>query len=123
MAIAGESAALVMFAIRSAVKLAQQSRAAYVDATRGRALTLPLPDFDPAPDAVSAANYFAGPGVPHIVRRPRLQALLAIPARAPEENEELMFFHDECFLLDLAQRKIKLRPRHASALMSEAGTK
>src|SRR5262245_35698694 len=107
MAFAGESAALVMFAIRSAIKLAQQSRAAYVDSTRARALALPLPDFAPAPDAVSAANYFAGPGVAHIAGMPQLRALLALSARTLEQDEELKAFHDECFLLDLAQQGIK----------------
>src|SRR5262245_30002076 len=108
MAFAGDSAALVMFAIRSAIKLAQQSRAAYVDATRARALTLPLPDFDPAPDAVSAANYFEGPGAAHIAGRPQIRELLDLgDQRKPEQNEELMALHDECFLLDLANRGIK----------------
>jgi len=108
----GDSAALVMFAIRSAVKLAQQSREAYVDATRDRPLTLPLPNFDPNPDPVAAVNYFAGPsGRSHLAGQPRLQALLDVPKsgrdRTPQENDELMKFHDECRLLDLAQRKIE----------------
>ena len=38
-------AELIMFAIRSAIKLGQQSREAYVDATRRTALVLPLPSF------------------------------------------------------------------------------
>jgi hypothetical protein len=40
-----DSAALILFAIRSAVKLTQQIRLAYVDSTRRRELVLPLPKF------------------------------------------------------------------------------
>jgi hypothetical protein len=106
MAIAGESAALVMFAIRSAIKLAQQSRAAYVDATRARALTLPLPDFNPQPDVGSALSYFVvAPGKTHIDAQPRIQELVATRPRTPEQDEELMTFYDECLLLDLGGQK------------------
>jgi hypothetical protein len=46
MATVGEFAPLAMFAIRSAVKLAPSSGAAYVDIAHGPALNLSLPDFD-----------------------------------------------------------------------------
>ena len=49
-----DSAALVLFAIRSALKLGQQLRLAYVDNTKRRELVLPLPNFFSSPDVVSA---------------------------------------------------------------------
>jgi len=49
---------VIMFAIKSALKLGGASRAAYVDSTRRREITLPLPDFDQTPDFGSAMEYF-----------------------------------------------------------------
>ena len=71
-----DSAALVLFAIRSGLKLGQQLRLAYVDNTRRRELVLPLPNFFSSPDVVSATNYFAGPGARHVAASARLAALL-----------------------------------------------
>ena len=53
-----DSAALVMFAIRSAVKLSQQARLAYVDSTRRRQLVLPLPHFEIQTNEVDAVDFF-----------------------------------------------------------------
>lgn len=53
-----DSAALVLFAIRSAVKLSQQVRLAVVDATRRRSITLPLPNFFTDTDELDAADWF-----------------------------------------------------------------
>ena len=47
---------IVIFAIRSALKLGEQARAAYVDSTRQRALVLPLPDFAPGTSFIGAVN-------------------------------------------------------------------
>ena len=54
-----DSAALILFAIRSAVKLSQQVRLAVVDSTRRRSITLPLPKFFAATDEVDAENWFS----------------------------------------------------------------
>jgi len=51
---------LVLFAIRSAVKLGQQARLAYVDSTRRRAITLPLPSIPPETIG-PALTYFDDP--------------------------------------------------------------
>src|ERR1700710_2528468 len=40
-----ETAALILFAIQSALKLGAQARQAYVESTIGAAVVLPLPDF------------------------------------------------------------------------------
>ncbi len=58
-----DSAALVLFAIRSVVKLSQQIRTAYVDATRRRELTLPLPNFYAKTDSTDAAEFFSTDGL------------------------------------------------------------
>ena len=100
-------AELIMFAIRSAIKLGQQSREAYVDATRRRELVLPLPNFPTAITVDSAGGYFIGEGVRHVQRSARLGALVDKwknrTALAPAELEELRVFRCECFVQDLTE--------------------
>jgi hypothetical protein len=103
-----DSAALVLFAIRSALKLSQQLRMAYVENTRRRELVLPLPNFFASPDVVSATNYFAGPGARHVAASGRLAALLHKQKQPGEvliesEQSELCACHAEFFNVDLAQ--------------------
>ena len=50
----------VLFAIRGALKLGMQARAAYVDATRRRALVLPILDFQ---FTSTVAHYLDGPDI------------------------------------------------------------
>src|SRR6185295_5401577 len=98
-------AELIMFAIRSAIKLAQQSRVAYVDATRRRELVLPLPNFPAAITVDDAGGYFAGPGVRYVLRPSPLAELVdrwnARAALRPEDTIELMRLRRECFVRDL----------------------
>jgi hypothetical protein len=100
-------AELIMFAIRSAIKLGQQSREAYVDATCRRALVLPLPNFPTAVTVDSAGGYFIGEGERHVKRPSRLAELVdkwkARSALAPGEAEELHVFRSESFVQDLAE--------------------
>ena len=100
-------AELIMFAIRSAIKLGQQSRAAYVDATRRRELVLPLPNFPTEITADSAGGYFVGAGVRHVQQSPRLAVLVdKWKARTPladAERDELRVFRCECFVQDLTE--------------------
>jgi len=53
-----ETASIILFGIQSAIRLGQQARQAYVDSTRNRALVLPLPNFNPVPNAGSALIYY-----------------------------------------------------------------
>src|ERR1051326_2772316 len=103
-----DSAALVLFAIRSALKLGQQLRLAYVENTRRRELILPLPNFFSSTDVVSAMNYFAGPGARHVAASARLAAMLQQlqqpgALQGETEESELCAFHAEFFNVDLAQ--------------------
>lgn len=91
---------IVLFAIRGALKLGQQARAAYVDSTRGRALVLPLPDFEPEGSFVGAVNFFRELTVE---APPQLVALVAKMLR----NE--VFTHTEEQLLIDYQNDILLR--------------
>ena len=102
-----DAAAIVMFAIRSSIKLGLQMRQAYVDATKRRELILPLPNFFSAPDIVSATNYFAGPGKAFVSKSQPLADLLkkrAASGLSAEEEAEVITFHAEFFNLDLATR-------------------
>lgn len=103
-----DSAALVIFAISSSIKLGQQIRQACVDAAKGRPLVLPLPNFFSQPDVVSAANYFAGPGAAHVTPDSQLSRLLQkrkSPGQVltPGEEEHLLGYHVEFFNLDLVR--------------------
>ncbi len=53
-----ETAGIILFAIQSAIRLGRQFRQAYVDSARNRALVLPLPNFNPEPNAGSALIYY-----------------------------------------------------------------
>lgn len=92
---------IVLFAIQSAVKLAGQSREAYVDSTRRRELVLPLPNFRPSPGIGAALSYFKELA-PDISEPQKLRALLdkiiAGSALTPEEQQELILFHSERLL-------------------------
>jgi hypothetical protein len=103
-----DSTALVMFAIRSGIKLGQQVRLAYVDSTKRRELVLPLPDFFSSPDISSATNYFAGAGKVHVAKAPYLADLLTkrnTPGKVltSAEESEIIDYHTEFFNLDLAR--------------------
>jgi hypothetical protein len=56
-----DSAALLMFAIRSSIKLGQQARQSFVDSTRRRELFLPLPNFFAGTNEFDAKQYFEEP--------------------------------------------------------------
>ncbi len=102
------SAALVMFAIRSAIKLGQQTRLAYVDATKRRDLVLPLPNFFSAIDDTSAAQYFADSGQSYVTQTPRLKELLdkrkTTTGLSADEKDELLALYAEFRNLDLVKR-------------------
>ncbi|MBN9694033.1 MAG: hypothetical protein J0M24_27645 [Verrucomicrobia bacterium] len=57
-----DSAALLMLAIRSGLKLSGQIRLAYVDATKRRELVLPLPNFETKTDWREARDFFTMDG-------------------------------------------------------------
>ncbi len=107
------SAALVMFAIRSAIKLGQQTRLAYVDATKRQELVLPLPNFFSAVDDTSAAQYFADSGQSWVAATPRLKDLLdkrlTTSGLTADEKDELLALYAEFRNLDEAKRG-KLKP-------------
>ena len=63
-----DSATLMLFAIRSAVKLGQQARIAYVDSTRRREIVLPLSNSFNSSGFMDALGYFRDPkfGKPYV---------------------------------------------------------
>ena len=110
-----DAAALVLFAIRSSIKLGQQMRQAYVDSTKRRDLVLPLPNFFSTPDLISAVNYFDGPGKVHLAQSPRLGELLQKSKTSGKELEgedlaEVLTCFKEFFNLDLAAKVTERAP-------------
>lgn len=93
------NADIVLFAIRGALKLGQQARAAYVDSTRRRALVLPLPDFVPENSFVGAVNFFrelAVEGPPQLVE---LVAKMNRNEAFTETEEQLLIEYQNDILL------------------------
>jgi len=104
-----DAATIVLFAIRSSIKLGQQVRQAYVDSTKSRDLILPLPNFFSEINIVSAANYFDVKGQAYLTDRPKLAALLkkrktAGQTLTPEEESAVCTYHIEFENLDRARR-------------------
>jgi len=103
-----DAATLVLFAIRSSIKLGQQLRQAFVDSTKRRELVLPLPNFFSEINIVSAANYFAVKGQAQAAAIPKLAALLqkrTTPGQTltADEEAEVCAYHIEFENLDRAR--------------------
>ena len=104
-----DSAALVMFAIRSGIRLSQQVRKSYIDATKRRDLVLPLPKFFAAVDSLDEAQWFhSGDGKPYCDRSPRLKEIVKNfgnqqPLSEPEK-QEIHDFYQDYHTLFLAER-------------------
>ena len=75
----GDSAALLLVAIRGGIRLSGQVRLAHVDATRRRELLLPLPRFETRTDWREAIEFFTTPGLgtDYAAKDSHLQRLLA----------------------------------------------
>jgi hypothetical protein len=119
-----DAAAVVLFAIRSSIKLGQQIRQAYVDSTKGRDLVLPLPNFFSGVDIVSAANYFDVKGQAYLADRPKLAALLQLrktPGRTltAADEAEVCAYHIEFENLDRARRGDFVSGANGSALNAD----
>ena len=116
-------AELIMFAIRSAIKLGRQSRTAYVDAVRRRELVLPLPGFPTAITVDDAGGYFVGEGRRHLQASARLAVLVdqwkARTPLAPEEEAELRAARCESFVRDLAEAGLPVTATDASTVDPE----
>lgn len=109
------SSALVIFAIQSALKLGAEAREAYVDATRRRALVLPLPNYQAKSDLFDAVEYFMGPGRRHIPQSQVLEGLRSrleesdsidqlVKGLSEEQKAELVVLHSDFATLDLLEK-------------------
>jgi hypothetical protein len=101
-------AELILFAIRSGIRLGTQARAAFVDSTRAREIALPLPDFRTTPEPHDATEYFErGGGGRHLTRLPRAGELLRKArgsALTPDEQREFVGLYVDCLLQDRLER-------------------
>ncbi len=66
---------LIIFAVKAGIKLGQQGKTAYAEATINRDLTLPLPNFQPSVSTGIADSYFAGAGNRYVNEIPGLEKL------------------------------------------------
>jgi hypothetical protein len=109
------SSDLILFAIQSALRLGLQARAAYVDATRRRALVLPLPNYQAKSDVYDAVEYFKGPGKRHISESKFLKNLRdhlgeadnitqIVNSLTEEQKTELMVLHSDFATLDFTEK-------------------
>jgi|GEM_PF-1600927 len=104
----GDSATLLLVAIRGGIRLSGQIRLAHVDATRRRELLLPLPQFETRTDWREAIEFFTTPGLgtDYAATDSHLQRLLA---KAPydrlgeEDRAELSRLHSEYAYLKTAE--------------------
>jgi hypothetical protein len=72
------TAELVLFGIKAGIKLAQQGRQAYVEATTDRGITPPLPEFSVELSTGNADGFFYGAGRSFVERMPRVRELYEI---------------------------------------------
>ena len=97
---------IIMFGIKAGVKLAQQGRQSFVEATGNRELVLPLPDFHPDVLLSAAFAYFRGGGRVHLAENPRAKGFFekseSGTVLTPKEEEELLLTYQESQLLDQA---------------------
>ncbi|HEX2437721.1 MAG TPA: hypothetical protein VHT71_05370 [Methylomirabilota bacterium] len=116
-------AELIMFAIRSAIKLGQQSREAYVDATRRQVLVLPLPSFPVTITVEDAGGYFLGAGARRVGGSPRIGVLVDKfknrTALTDAERDELLGLRRECFVRDLADAGLPVTAADDSTFQPE----
>ena len=98
-----DSASLVIFAIRAGLKLAQESKEAYVDATKRHEVVLPLPNFDTTPSDLDAFYFFTGEGRDYIELSKRLKELMekrnTQTKWTDEEKKEAVAFYREFYPL------------------------
>lgn len=124
------SATLVMFAVHAATKLGQQARTAYIDATRARALTLPLPNFFSQTTDRDAVSFFSDPsrGKRYADASAEIKGLLKKfknQTLTSDEKETLLTAHIEYANVQRADRGeamweggIRVDPRQLKALVT-----
>lgn len=99
-----DTASVILFGIQSAIRLAQQARQAYVDATRNRPLVLPLPNFNPEPNAASALIYYGDKPegeIPIPIRKAvaKSKANPQNPGLSEEESRMVLDYYNEYLLV------------------------
>ena len=88
---------LILFAIRGAVRIAEQARRSFADLTRAAEIRLPLPDFPAQPDLATARTFYAlGDGKEYLASDVRVRTLHhKFPSvTAAEEREYLGLYRE-----------------------------
>ena len=94
----GTSSEIVIFAIRAGLRLGQQVRQAYVDSTKKRSLTLPLPNIAADGGFSAAVNFFAYDGAEFVVEGSAFEAVFkraadaTVPLSEPDEQQVVEYY-------------------------------
>ena len=107
----------VLFAIQAGVQLAGAVRRAYVDATQGRALVLPLPA-SAALDATSAFNFFSEADDAMRARHPRGCELGTRDLLSADEEVEIVALYREALAARKAEDDGAIRSDELNALFT-----
>jgi hypothetical protein len=116
------TADLIMFGIQAALRLGDQYRRGFADATLNLALVLPLPNFPNQPDVASARGFYLGPdGLQFqdgfinefVDLGVRTRDLLAKNALTPQESTALMRAFSTHYAMAKAQKNALFRPDSA----------
>ena len=106
------SVELVLFAIQAGVRLGTEARRAYMDDTRNRELTLPLPNVNLEATPVTAMTWFAGDGAVHLDVVPGLRALhdeLSTTGGTEEQRLEFMAIYQQLRQVEALERGVEVR--------------
>ena len=95
---------IIFLGIKTGIKLAQQGRQAYVEATINRELTIPLPKFDASLSLGAVRNYFRKSGKVHLNDNERLKLLFeeaeSNPNMDDKKKKELILIGRDLFFFD-----------------------
>jgi hypothetical protein len=108
-------AELILFAIRSAVRINQQVRRGFADIVRTAEIQLPLPDFPSQPNIATARTFFSlGLGKPQMVVDARVRALFdKHPNLAAEEEREFLALYQEHWAFVMSSSAVPGQPLNA----------
>ena len=94
---------LLMFAMRSAIRVNEQVRRGFADMVAAKELSLPLPNFPSAPSVESARSYYEAEGAKYLAAESKLRDLYnGWRSLTPEQTQVFLSRYQEHWALDEA---------------------